>query len=133
MKIGRKIFYEVETGNVIINTGERQGSVIPSTIEQDIATYKSLFERNRGSFDVIELEFGQYAQDFAECNGYRVNPETKELEFSYPNPSEEEFQEPIYQKPLSEEVKNLKSQVLEMQNYIVNEQYNNLLSTGGLK
>ena len=109
MKIGRKIYHDIATGNVIIDTGERQGSVIPTTIEQDIQTYKALSERNRETFDYIELEYGQYAQDFAECNGYKVNPETKELEFSYPNPNEEEPQEPAYQAPLSEEVKELKA------------------------
>lgn len=132
MQIGRKIYHDLTNGNILVDTGERIGFVIPTNIEQDIATYTILSERNRETFDVIELEFGQYAQDFAGSNGYRVNPETKELEFSYPDPNEPEAP-PIYQKPLSEEVKNLKSQVLEMQNYIVNEQYNNLLSTGGLK
>ncbi|MEK4255409.1 hypothetical protein [Ureibacillus sp. FSL K6-2830] len=102
MKIGARIYYEIETGNVIVNTGERQGSVVPTTVEQDIQTYKALSERNRDTFDYIELEYGQYAQDFAESNGYRVNPETKELEFSFPNPNEEEPQELVYQKPLSE-------------------------------
>ncbi|PWA08668.1 hypothetical protein DCC39_14615 [Pueribacillus theae] len=103
MKIGRRIYHEKETGNVIIDTGERQGYVIPTTVEQDIETYKALSERNRDTFDVIELEYGQYAQDFAECNGYRVNPGTKELEFSYPDPNEPE-KPPVYQKPLSESV-----------------------------
>lgn len=133
MKIGRRIYYDLSTGNILVDTGEKQGFVRKTIIEQDIQTYKVLSERHRDTFDVIELGYGQYAQDFAECNGYRVNTKTKELEFSYPDPNVEEPQELIYQKPLSEEVKNLKSQVLEMQNYIVNEQYNNLLSAGGVK
>ena len=107
MEIGRRIYYILETGNVLVNIGERRGLVIPTTIEQDISNYKALSERNRETFDFIELEYGQYAQDFAESNGYRVNPETKELEFSYPDPNEEP-QEPVYQKPLSEEVEKLK-------------------------
>jgi hypothetical protein len=82
-KIGRKLYYDLATGNIILDTGERQGSVIPTSIEQDIQTYKTLSERNRDTFNVIELEYGQYAQDFRECNGYRVNPTTKGLEFNY--------------------------------------------------
>ena len=109
MKIGRKIFYDKVTGNNIIDTGEHEGSVVKKTIEQDIATYTALSERNRDSFDVLELEYGQYAQDFAECNGYRVNPETKELEFSYPDPNEPTAP-PVYQKPLSEQIAELKAQ-----------------------
>lgn len=88
MKIGRKIFYEIATGNIIVDTGERQGAVIATTAEQDIASYTALSERNRDTFDVIELAFGAYAQDFAEYNGYRVNPVSKDVEFLYKELSE---------------------------------------------
>ena len=81
-KIGRKLFYELATGNIITDTGERQGSVVATTIDQDIAVFTALSERNRDTFDYIELSFGAYAQDFAECNGYRVNLDTKAIEFS---------------------------------------------------
>ncbi|SET86249.1 hypothetical protein SAMN05216389_1463 [Oceanobacillus limi] len=111
MQVGKKVYYDILTGNVILDTGERQGSVIPTTVEQDVQTYKILTERNRETFDVIELEYGQYRQDFRESNGFRVNPETKDLEFSYPDPNEEP-QEPVYQKPLSEEVDKLKTEDL---------------------
>lgn len=114
MKIGRRIYYDVATGNVIVDTGERQGFVKPTTVEQDIQAYKALSERNRETFDYIELEYGQYAQDFAECNGYRVNPETKQLEFSYPDPNEPEPQEPVFQKPLSEEIAETKQAIAEL-------------------
>jgi hypothetical protein len=106
-KIGRKIFYDKANGNIIIDTGERQGSVIATTIEQDIATFTALSERNRDTFDVLELPFGAYQQDFAESNGYRVNVETKTLEFSYPDPNEP-VEEPVFQKPLTEQVVELK-------------------------
>lgn len=109
MRFGRKIYYDVVTGEKIIETGEMSGSVIQKTVDQDIATYTALSERNRDTFDVLELEYGQYAQDFAECNGYRVNPETKELEFSYPDPNEPTAP-PVYQKPLSEQIAELKAQ-----------------------
>lgn len=107
MELGRRIYHEIQTGNVILDIGERKGHVLPTTVGQDIQTYKALSERNRETFDYIELEYGQYAQDFAESNGYRVNPDTKELEFSYPDPNEPEVEQP-YQKPLSEEIEELK-------------------------
>jgi hypothetical protein len=106
MKIGRRIYFDKVTGNVIVNTGERQGSVLPTTIEQDIATFTALSERKRDTFDVLELPFGELAQDFAESIGYRVNVETGTLEFSYLDPSDPEA-EPVYQKPLSEEILRL--------------------------
>lgn len=104
MSVGRKIYYDIETGSVILTTGERQGSVNQRTVERDVQTYKELSERNRETFDCIELEIGQYAQDFSESRGnFRVNPETKELEFSYPDPNAPEEPQP-YQPPLSEVV-----------------------------
>ncbi len=111
MKIGRKIFYDLISGNVIIDTGERQGSVVATTIEQDVASYTVLSERNPETFAVIELPFGQYAQDFAQCNGYKVNVETGELEFSYPDPNQP-VEEPVYVKPLTEQIKELETKLL---------------------
>lgn len=118
MEIGRKIYFDLETGNIIVDTGERQGSVVPTTVEQDIAAYKDLSERVIGTYAYIELAFGQLAQDFAESNGYRIIvgmiPELpsaegyKALEFSYPDSNNPGVDEPVYQKPLSEEVQELK-------------------------
>lgn len=107
MNIGRKVYYDVNNGNVILITDEMQHDVIETTIEDDIATYKSLSERIRESFEMIQLEYGQYSKDFAECNGYRVNLETHELEFRYPNPNEPNVEQP-FQPPLSVEVEKLK-------------------------
>src|SRR5690625_5024842 len=130
MKIGRRIYYDLGTGNVLVNTGERQGFVKKTTPEQDIENYKALSERNRDTFDYIELEYGQYSRDFAECDGYRVNPETKELEFSYPDPNEDEPQEPEYQEPLSVQVENLK-QKSEMQDSTMEEILFNIIPKMG--
>lgn len=94
MQIGRKIYYDTNTGNTIVDTGEKIGSVTATTIEQDIDVYTDLSIRNRDTFDVLELPYGAYSQDFAECNGYRVNVETKTLEFSYPDPNELETEQP---------------------------------------
>lgn len=109
--IGRRLYYDVNTGHILIEVGERKGYVVETTVEQDIQTFKVLSARVRESFDYIQLEYGQYAQDFAESNGYRVNPATKELEFSYPDPNDEEPQEPVYQLPLSKEVEELKKRI----------------------
>lgn len=111
MQIGRRIYYDIETGNVLTDTGERQGFVKPTTVEQDIATYSVLSERNRETFDYIELEFGELRQDFMECDGYRVNPDTQELEFSYPDPDAEPPVEPVYEPPLSQRMAELEATI----------------------
>ncbi|MCL6617959.1 MAG: hypothetical protein K6T39_12920, partial [Anoxybacillus ayderensis] len=71
------------------------------SFDDDYETLLPLKNYNKESIGLIVLRDGQYAQDFAQCNGYRVNPETLELEFSYPDPNQPS-QEPIYQKPLTE-------------------------------
>ncbi|MED4299739.1 hypothetical protein P9204_04405 [Geobacillus stearothermophilus] len=112
-KIGRKIYYDKTTGNVIVDTGEKMGTVVETTVDQDFETYQVLKERVRDTVGVIQLEYGQYAADFAQCNGYRVNPETLEIEFSYPDPNQPE-QEPVYQKPLSERLEETKQAIAEL-------------------
>ncbi|REK68009.1 MAG: hypothetical protein C6P35_03300 [Cohnella sp.] len=113
MDIGRRIYYDRTTGNIILDTGERSGDVVETTVEQDFAAYKSLAERVPETVGMLQLEYGQYAQDFATCSGYRVDVSGDEpkLVFSYPDPNEPEA-EPAYQKPLSEQVSQLESDKL---------------------
>lgn len=111
--IGSRVYYDIEDGSIIQITAERQGSYVEYTVEEEIERYKALFERNRDTFDYIQLEYGQYARDFAECNGCRVNVDTKQLEFSYPDPVHPE-QQPVYRKPLSIEVDELKQSIAEL-------------------
>ncbi len=108
MNIGRKIYFDKTTGNVIHDTGDRSGEVVATTVTQDIAAIKALSERVRTSFDVVELPYGQHAQDFTECNGYRVNPTAKTLEFSYPVPGEPEAPQEFVQ-PLTDQITELKN------------------------
>lgn len=110
MLICRKIYYELMTGNVIQDTGERSGSVVETTTEQDFATYKSLTERVPETVGVIELAFGELREDFRICTGFRIDPATEEILFSYPDPSNPN-QEPVYQKPLSIVVQEQQEQI----------------------
>lgn len=104
----RRIYYDISTGNRIIEVGLSEG--VPMTIEQDIATFTALSERNRETFDVIELPFGAYQQDFAEGKLIGVDLEKKIPLFAYPDPENpgQEITPPI---PLSEEVKTLKNEL----------------------
>jgi hypothetical protein len=115
MRVPLRIYFDLKTGSVIQMTGNYDDTglnELPS-IEDDISNYTALSERNRDTFDVIELPFGAYAEDFAMCNGYRVNPETKQLEFSYPDPNEPEAPQ-VFRKPLSEEVEETKQAIAEL-------------------
>ena len=106
--VGRKVYFDIITGEVLVVTSEMEGDVLGTTVEQDINIYKVLSERNIDSFDVIELEFGEYAKDFMSSNKYSVNVDTKELLFNYPNPNDPD-EEPIFRKSLGEEVEELKN------------------------
>ncbi|KZR60381.1 hypothetical protein [Pseudobacillus badius] len=117
MLIGRRVYYDTLSGDMLVDTGERNGEVRKTTIERDIEVYSKLSERNRETFDVIELEYGQYAQDFAESIDYRVNPETKTLEFSYPDPSNPEVPQPFV-KSLSVEIEETKQALAELSLFI---------------
>lgn len=81
--IGKRIYYLKENGNIILDTGEAEGWVNKTTVEQDFKIYEELQKYTRDSVDCIELEFGEFKTEFAECTSYKVNIETKKLEFDY--------------------------------------------------
>lgn len=89
--IGKRIYYLKVDGRVILDTGEAEGWVNPTTTEDDWRIYTELSKYNKSEVDFIELQFGEYKTEFAECTSYRVNVETKTLEFDYtpvPEPPE---------------------------------------------
>ena len=64
MRINRKIYYELSTGNVIQEINEREGSVVETTLDQDFESYASLNARVKSTVGVIQLSYGQYADKF---------------------------------------------------------------------
>lgn len=127
MKIGRKIYYDKATGNVLIDTGERAGSVVETTQEQDFAVYAVLAERVPDTVGVIQLGYQELGADFAASNGYHVDVSgaTPALVFSYPDPTAP-ADPPVYRPALSTELDNFKadyasriSQLQDDQNYML--------------
>lgn len=66
MQIGRKIYYELATGNVILTIGEREGDVVTTTETQDFAMYSALAPYQQSAVGVMQLTFGQDATNFAQ-------------------------------------------------------------------
>jgi len=64
MQIGTKIYYDLATGNVILNIGEKEGGCVETTLDQDFESYESLSERVKSTVGVIQLTYGQYADKF---------------------------------------------------------------------
>lgn len=73
MQIGRKIYYEKSTGNVIEDCGERNGLVKETTEDEDFQAYMSLQGRTKDSVGVIQLDYGQFTDKFNTCTGYCVD------------------------------------------------------------
>ena len=86
MQIGRKIYFDKATGNVLVDTGERQGDVIETTQDQDFQVYKALVERVPDTVGCIQLIYGEMAEDFAMAESYRVDTATNQLIFTYRDP-----------------------------------------------
>ena len=89
--LGKRIYYLKVDGRVVLDTGEAEGWVNPTTTEDDWRIYSELSKYNKSEVDFIELQFGEFKTEFAECTSYRVNVETKTLEFDYtpiPEPPE---------------------------------------------
>jgi hypothetical protein len=78
MQIGRKIYYDKATGNVYVTTAEMSGDVVETTQEQDFQTYTALHGIDPATVGMIQLEFGQYADKFAQYP-YHVDPSTQEI------------------------------------------------------
>ncbi len=81
--LGKRIYYLKVDGRVILDTGEAEGWVNPTTSEQDWEIYTELSKYNKSEVDFIELQFGEFKTEFAECTSYKVNVDTKTLEFDY--------------------------------------------------
>ena len=101
--LGRRLYYNIITGVILYDTGERIGeNIVDSTVEDDFKYSLELRNQNRDIVDYLQLEPGQYNEEFSEAVTYRVNPETKELEFGYEiNKDYTGFQSP-YKKQIAE-------------------------------
>jgi hypothetical protein len=109
MKIGKKIYYDKLTGNVITSTSEMQGDVVPTSMEYDMMLFKELSERNPQTVGLLELSYGAYSQDFKESIGYSVDVVTGLIKFMYPDPNLPPEVMPKPQKPLTEKVEELEA------------------------
>ena len=81
--LGKRIYYLKVDGRVVLDTGEAEGWVNPTTTEDDWRIYSELSKYNKSEVDFIELKWGEFKTEFAECTSYRVNVDTKQLEFDY--------------------------------------------------
>ncbi|MUG68631.1 hypothetical protein GNP94_21915 [Paenibacillus campinasensis] len=106
-QVGRMIFYDKATGQVLITTPSQWAPSVYEDPEDLIPLYPVLRDRDRDSFDVIKLEYGQLDREFERSVSWRVNTATKQIEFLYPDDLNEPEAPPVYRKPLTQEVDDL--------------------------
>lgn len=98
--IGRKVYYELTTGDVILIIPEKHHeNAVNTTKEQDFQMYDVLAARNPDTIGLIQLEYGQYQAEFQSARSVKVDVETGELLFEYPR----------FDPPLITQVDNLKA------------------------
>lgn len=95
--IGKRIFFLKENGTVIFKVGEMEGWVIEpekdfdKALEEAYKYYAELSKYNKEVVDFIDLEYGEYKTEFAECTSFKIDVATRKPIFEYgekPNPPE---------------------------------------------
>lgn len=95
--IGKRIFFLKENGTVIFEVGEMEGWVIEpekdfdKALEEAYKYYAELSKYNKEVVDFIDLEYGEYKTEFAECTSFKIDVATRKPIFEYgekPNPPE---------------------------------------------
>lgn len=88
---GSRVYYLKENGNVVFKTGQAEGWIVEITPAQDWEFYEELQKYTKESVDFIQLQYDEFKTEFAECTGYYVDVEKKEIVFEYgekPEPPE---------------------------------------------
>lgn len=106
--LGRRFFWVKSTGNIVAQRNEMAAG-IESTKEEDFAVYVELKPYDPDAIEMTTFEPGQYEEEFATASSWRFNPDTGEIVFAYPDPTNPE-QPPVYQPPLTAQVAELKAE-----------------------
>lgn len=78
-QIQSKVYYDIQTGQVLAITSEMQGSVEKTTKEQDMEICPQLKDKKDEEIDFIELEYGTLASTFNNIKSYSVDIANKKV------------------------------------------------------
>lgn len=79
MEVGRKIYYEISTGNVVYPPLESCSNGILTTKEQDFLNYSFLKTLDSTKYDFIQLAFSEKESELQNMGSCHIDPATKEL------------------------------------------------------
>lgn len=112
-----RLYFRSDTGEFIFRNYIFGGIVRIPTIDEDFKTFEPLKEYVNGAVTIVELEEGEYADEFNLIPdlsvGLKINVETQKLEFRYPTQYDQETHEQINIKPFTIELAELKQDNLE--------------------
>lgn len=99
--IGKKIYYELETGNVVLTIPERHNeNAVETTKEQDFIMFDVLQARNPSLIGIKQMGYREFQNDFNIANSFMIDIMNGNVLFQYPNSVI----------PQSESIENLKSE-----------------------
>ena len=122
MGLGRKIYFNNNTGEIILITSQIDKHYIETTFEEDYNFYLQFRNYDKNVVDCIQLEYGEYDNEFNSkvCN--KVNLDTKGLIFEDREDREEDFNKfDMLEKKISileEENQALKEEITQIQTSI---------------
>ena len=125
MKIGTKIYFEKNTGNVILELGDIEGYVVDSTTEEDFENYTELKKYEKTAVGKIQLEFGELDKllEVNKANAYKIDisGEKPKLIFSWIDPeTEKPTEKPKTEVEILQEVVKEQNQKIEDLSEVVN-------------
>lgn len=68
MKIGTKIYFEKNTGNIIMTVRDMIGNVVDTSLEADYNNYLELGRYNIEAIGLIKFDFGEFSKLMSENN-----------------------------------------------------------------
>lgn len=111
--LGRRFFWIKNTGNIVAQRPEMSMG-IESTKADDFKVYAELKAYNPDEIEMTTFEPGQYAEDFRQAKSWRFDPDTRQIVFNYLDHDNPEPEQPKYQRPLTEQIEELKQAVAEL-------------------
>ena len=72
MEIGKRIYYDKVTGNIILDTDKMNGNVENVTIQSDFEIYPELKNRTLENTGIIQLAYGERGTEFSNMGSMRV-------------------------------------------------------------
>lgn len=124
-----RLFFRKDTGYCIhkYSVNDAYGSGTRATIEQDLQALSTLKDYNMDFITVIDIEDLETIEKINTCTSVKLD--NNELVFDF---TPEQIEEMEKKKTLEEEIGALKEQLLEVQKYVIDKEYNNLLENGGM-